>query len=42
VVLKQLKKTEEALEHFDEAIKLLLDKKPGMTRGMCLKEFKCE
>jgi len=39
VVLRQLKRTEEALEHFDEAIKLLLDKKPGITRGMCLKSL---
>jgi len=39
VVLRQLKRTEEALAHFDEAIKLLLDKKPGITRGMCLKSM---
>nr|WP_243686998.1 tetratricopeptide repeat protein [Methanobacterium formicicum] len=40
VVLKELGRTEEALEHLDQAIKLILDKKPGMTRGMCLREFK--
>nr|WP_319373028.1 tetratricopeptide repeat protein [uncultured Methanobacterium sp.] len=40
VALKQLNRTEEAFEHFEEAIRLLLDKKPGLTKGMCLKNFK--
>jgi tetratricopeptide (TPR) repeat protein len=39
VTLRQLKRTEEALEHFDEAIRLLLDKRPGITKGMCLKNL---
>lgn len=39
VTLKQLKRTKEALEHFEEAIRLLLDKKPNITKGMCLKNL---
>jgi tetratricopeptide (TPR) repeat protein len=36
VALRQLKRTEEALEHFEEAIRLLLDKKPDLVKGRCL------